>query len=134
MGTRGDAARLTTPTTIELIFGHDTEPPPCPACSGIGLRCIEPDEVPDLCPDCGGSGMGSVLAPAPATDPRQLRLELGDELAPDDGDDDDFLIVDPNFLARYRKPMTEAELDQEAAAFGAAIMQALQELEDQAPD
>ena len=120
-----------TPSIIDLVFGHDTEPPPCPACSGLGMSCVSTAEDPLLCATCGGAGFGSALAPDPTNDPRQLqlRLDLDDELDPDDGDDD-FLIVDSNFLSRFRKPLTEAEMDESAAEFGAALMRGLAEFED----
>lgn len=109
-------------------FFDGQKPLGCGFCNGVGLRSVGDGEQPELCAWCGGSGLGPPPMPSikPARDHRQLRLKLGDE--PVD-DDDDFLIVDPNFLSRFRKPESEVELDQAADAFGRALMAALDEIE-----
>jgi len=110
-------------------FFDGQKPLNCGFCDGVGLRSVDVGEQPELCTWCGGTGLGSSLMPSiePSRDHRQLRLKLGDEPVDDDGDD--FLIPDPNFLSRFRKPETEAELDQAADAFGRALMAALDEIE-----
>ncbi len=119
---------MTKVSRIAELFGGQ-EHMSCGFCQGLGLRSVDVGEQPELCTWCGGTGLGSSPMPNidPARDHRQLRLKLGDEPVDDDGDD--FLILDPNFLARYRKPETEAELDQAADAFGRAFMAALDEVE-----
>lgn len=117
---------MTGPTNIHaLIFGHDTAPQTCAQCAGIGLIGIGANELPALCV-CGGSGYGNVLAPEPADDPRQLRLDLGREPAPED---DDF-APDPSWQARCRARLTDADLDQAADNLMAAIDEALREMND----
>ena len=38
-------------------------------------------------------------------------------------------VFDPNFLARFREPLTDAELDEAAAEFGAALLDGLLDIE-----
>jgi hypothetical protein len=45
-------------------------------------------------------------------------------------DDEDWLLIDPNFLAQFRRPMTEAELDEAARKLEQAIKEWLEETED----
>jgi hypothetical protein len=55
---------MTEPSNIiALIFGHDTEPPACASCAGVGLTGIGDAEVPALCVDCGGSGLSNIPDP-----------------------------------------------------------------------
>ena len=40
-------------------------------------------------------------------------------------------VFDPNFLARFRQPLTDAEMDEAAAEFGAALLDGLIDIERQ---
>jgi hypothetical protein len=90
-----------------LIFGHNTEPPACISCAGVGLTGIGDVETPALCSCCGGSGFGNVPDP----------------------DSIDDVMPDANFLARFREPLTEPEMDEAANEFGAALLAGLLDIE-----
>jgi hypothetical protein len=52
---------------------------------------------------------------------RELKMEI---------DEDDLFPPGPNFLAQFRKPMSEEEIDEAAAEFEAALVAILQNEQD----
>lgn len=74
--------------------------------------------------------MSNFQSPMQPEDDQPLGNDLDRSAGDHQQDDEDWLLLDPNFLAQFRKPMTEAELDTAARELEQAIKAWLEETED----